>query len=117
MSTKVQLIWKKTLCQGCTMNSVRCAFSRFGDGAGGLYFSSVDPLLPLRQVIATDAALPAGVAVAAEVLVRLGVVTGEPQHRQRARELVRALGDHLSRAPLGCAHLLSAALLLEERAP
>jgi hypothetical protein len=91
--------------------------ARFGDGAGGLFFSSVDPLLPLRQVIATDAALPSGAGVAAELLARLGDATGEPRHRQRARELVRALGDLLSRAPLGCAHLLSAALLLEEKAP
>jgi len=90
---------------------------RFTDGAGGLYFSAADPLLPLRQVIATDAALPAGAAVAAEVRARLGGATGEPCHRQRARELLRALGGHLGRAPLGCTHLLSAALLLEEKAP
>ena len=65
-------------------------------------------------MIATDAALPAGAAVAAEVLVRLGRATGEARYGERARELVRALGGALERAPLGCCQLLSAALLLEE---
>ncbi len=87
---------------------------RFGDGAGGLYFSAPDPLLSLRQMIATDAAVPAGAAVAAEVLIRLGSVTGEARFTEQARELIRSLGGDLERAPLGCAHLLSAALLLEE---
>jgi hypothetical protein len=86
---------------------------RFGDGTGGYFFSAADPLLPLRQVVATDAALPAGVAVAAEVLLRLGAATGEQRHRERARELLGALGGSVSQAPLGCASLLSAALLLE----
>ena len=88
--------------------------ARFGDGAGGLFFSAPDPLLPLRQVIATDAALPAGAAVAAEVLVRLGSATGQARYGERARELVRAFGGALERAPLGCCQLLSAAMLLEE---
>jgi uncharacterized protein YyaL (SSP411 family) len=88
--------------------------TRFGDGAGGLFFSAPDPLLPLRQVIATDAALPAGAAVAAEVLARLGVATGQPRYGERARELMRALGGELERAPLGCCTLLSASLLLGE---
>ncbi len=86
--------------------------ARFGDGAGGLFFSASDPLLPLRQVIATDAALPAGAAVAAEVLVRLGSATGQARYGERARELVRALAGELERAPLGCCQLLSAAMLL-----
>ena len=86
--------------------------ARFGDGAGGLFFSAPDPLLPLRQVIATDAALPAGAAVAAEVLVRLGAATGQARYGERARELVRALGGALESTPLGCCQLLSAALLL-----
>jgi uncharacterized protein YyaL (SSP411 family) len=90
--------------------------ARFSDGAGGLYFSAPDPLLPLRQVIATDAALPSGAAVAVEVLARLGAATGEARYRDRARELVRALGGAVGASPLGCAHLLSAALLLEEAA-
>ncbi len=86
----------------------------FGDGAGGLFFSSPDPLLPLRQMIGMDAALPAGAAVAAEVLARLGTATGEPRYRERAREIVRALAGDLERAPLGCCQLLAAAMLLEE---
>jgi hypothetical protein len=88
--------------------------AHFGDGAGGLFFSAPDPLLPLRQVIATDAALPAGAAVAAEVFVRLGRATGEERYGERARELVRALGGALESAPLGCCQLLSAAMLLGE---
>jgi uncharacterized protein YyaL (SSP411 family) len=88
--------------------------ARFGDGAGGLFFSPPDPLLPLRQVIVTDAALPAGAAVAAEVLVRLGGAMGEPRYRERARELVSAVAGAVERAPLGCCQLLSAAMLLEE---
>ena len=88
--------------------------ARCGDGAGGLFFSAPDPLLPLRQMVVTDAALPAGVAVAAEVLVRLGDATGEPRYRERARELVGAVAGAVATAPLGCAQLLSASMLLEE---
>jgi uncharacterized protein YyaL (SSP411 family) len=87
--------------------------ARFDDGGGGLFFAAPDPLLPLRQVIATDAALPAGAAIAAEVLVRLGAATGEARYRERAVALIRALGGELERAPLGCCQLLSAAMLLE----
>ena len=87
---------------------------RFRDEAGGLFFSAPDPLLPLRQMIATDAALPAGAAVAAEVLARLGKATGEAIYEERARRLVRAFGGDIARAPLGCAQLLSAAMLLGE---
>jgi len=93
---------------------VDAMLTHFDDGAGGLFFSAPDPLLPLRQVIATDAALPAGAAVAAEVLLRLGSVTGEARYGERARELVRALGGDLERAPLGCCQLLSAAMLIGE---
>jgi uncharacterized protein len=90
---------------------------RFGDGSGGLFFSAPDPLLPLRQMISTDAALPAGAAVAAEALARFGRATGEARYVERARELLRAFGGDIERAPLGCAHLLSAAMLLEEQTP
>jgi hypothetical protein len=87
---------------------------RFGDGGGAYFFSAADPLLPLRQVVVTDAATPAGVAVAAEVLLRLAAATGEGGPRDRARELLDALGGSVAQAPLGCASLLSASLLLEE---
>jgi len=86
--------------------------ARFGDGAGGLFFAPADPLLPLRQMIATDAALPAGAAVAAEVLVRLGRATGQARYGERARELVGAIAGELKRAPLGCCQLLSASMEL-----
>jgi uncharacterized protein YyaL (SSP411 family) len=88
--------------------------ARFGDGAGGLFFSPPDPLLPLRQSIAADAAVPAGAAVAAEVLVRLADATGEPRFRDRARALIGAIAGAVERAPLGCTQLLAAAMLLEE---
>ncbi len=87
--------------------------ARFGDGAGGLFFSAQDPLLPLRQATAADAAVPAGAAVAAEVLVRLAAATGDPRQRERAQGIVQAFGGNVVRAPLGHAHLLSTALLLE----
>ncbi|HEY5999098.1 MAG TPA: thioredoxin domain-containing protein, partial [bacterium] len=82
----------------------------FADGAGSWFFAPADPLLPLRQVIVTDAAVPAGAAVAAEALLRLADVTGEAGHRDRVRELLGATGGTVAQAPLGCASLLSAAL-------
>ena len=87
--------------------------ARFGDGAGGLYFSAPDPLLPLRQVIATDAALPAGAAVAAEVLAAPRQRDGRGAVRRSgpANWSAPSAGD-LERAPLGCCQLLSAAMLL-----
>ncbi|HWR98049.1 MAG TPA: thioredoxin domain-containing protein, partial [Candidatus Methanoperedens sp.] len=87
--------------------------ARFGDGTGGLYFSAADPLLPLRQQIVVDAALPAGIAVATDIFRRLGDATGEERWRARARELLGSHGGSVAAAPLGCAHLLSSALLLE----
>ena len=87
---------------------------RFGDGRGGWFFSPPDPLLPLRQAVVTDAAVPAGAAVAAEALLRLAAATGEARHRDRARALLGAVGGSVAQAPLGCASLVAAGLLLEE---
>jgi uncharacterized protein YyaL (SSP411 family) len=90
--------------------------ARFDDGSGGLFFSAPDPLLPLRQTIAVDAATPAGAAVASEVLLRLYGATEEARYGERAVELLKAFGGIVERAPLGCCQLLSAAMLLGEKA-
>jgi len=84
-----------------------------GSGGGALLFAEEDPLLPLRQVVSTDAAVPSGNAIAAGVLAGLGRATGEPRWRDAAVEILAALGGEAAESPLGSAHLLTAAMQLE----
>lgn len=88
---------------------------RFRDPAGGgLFFAGGDPLLPLRQKIAADGAVPAGNAVAADLLVGLAQAGAGERYRDEARAILAGLSGDAERSPLGCAGLLAAALDLEE---
>jgi len=56
-----------------------------------------------------DGATPSANAVAADVLLRLAVLLGEPEHDRRARRILRAVAPTLDRQPGGFARMLAAA--------
>ncbi len=56
-----------------------------------------------------DGATPSANAVAADVLLRLGLLLGEPEHDRRARRILRAVGPALDRQPSGFGRMLAAA--------
>jgi uncharacterized protein YyaL (SSP411 family) len=56
-----------------------------------------------------DNATPAANSVAADVLLRLALLTGEPDHDRRARRILRAVGPALDRQPSALGRMLSAA--------
>ncbi len=81
----------------------------FAAGEGGFYFTSDDhePLLHRLRTFA-DEALPAGNAVAARVLLRLGYLLGESRYLQAAEAIVRAGWAPLTQHPQSHATLLNA---------
>jgi uncharacterized protein YyaL (SSP411 family) len=92
--------------------------ARFRDpDGGGFFFAAADPLLPLRQKIAADGAVPSGNAVAVEVLARLARLTGQGRYREEAQAALAACGGDVEANPLGCAGLLAAAMTLEAGTP
>ena len=83
--------------------------AHFAAGEGGFYFTSDDhePLLHRLRTFA-DEALPAGNAVAARVLLRLGYLLGESRYLQAAEGIVRAGWAPLAHHPPSHATLLNA---------
>jgi uncharacterized protein YyaL (SSP411 family) len=57
----------------------------------------------------SDGATPAANSVAADVLLRLALLTGEPDHDRRARSILRAAAPALDRHPTQFGRMLSAA--------
>ena len=72
--------------------------------AGGL------PLLPLAS---EDGPVPPGMAVQAENLARLFLLTGDPEYRRLARTTLEAVAGRVARAPEAHASLLAASLFLD----
>jgi hypothetical protein len=56
-----------------------------------------------------DGAAPAANSVAADVLLRLGLLTGDPDHDRRARRILRAVAPALDRQPSAFGRALCAA--------
>jgi uncharacterized protein YyaL (SSP411 family) len=56
-----------------------------------------------------DNATPAANSVAADVLLRLALLTGEPEHDRRARRILRAVAPALERQPSAFGRMLSSA--------
>jgi len=96
----------------------RTALERFGDGAGGFHFTSDDhETLLARTRSVHDGALPAGSGVAAEVLARLAVHTGDDAFAAGAEAALVALRPEVERAPSAFAALLAAADFLAGPTP
>ena len=91
--------------------------ARFTDPLdGGLYFTPADhEQLLVRTKDAIDKAVPSSNGVAARLLVRLAVATGEDRYRREAERTLHAFAGFIARAPratqsllLAYAHLLGA---------
>jgi len=79
------------------------------DEEGGFFFTSVDhEKLITRSKDYYDNATPSGNSVAAEVLLKLSLYTGEDRYRDRAERLLRQVAAVTPRMPTGFGHLLGA---------
>jgi uncharacterized protein YyaL (SSP411 family) len=82
----------------------------FRDEAGGGFFQtgSDAEALVVRPKELFDTAVPSGNSVAAEVLQRLALVTGEAEYERAGVSALRLVREYLLRAPTGLGHALSA---------
>jgi uncharacterized protein YyaL (SSP411 family) len=87
------------------------AVADFWDEASGTLFdtSNEHDRLVARPRSLIDGATPAANSVAADVLLRLALLTGDPDHDRRARSILRAAGPALDRHPSQFGRMLSAA--------
>ena len=87
------------------------AVADFWDEAGGTFFDTSDEhdRAVARPRSVMDGATPSANAVAADVLLRLALLTGEPDHDRRARSILRAAGPALDRHPIQFGRMLAAA--------
>jgi len=85
--------------------------AHFADPEGGPFYSASDDheRLITRPRDLYDNATPSGNSVAAEVLLRLAVHTGEESYRVQAMRAIASLEEAMARAPLAFARLLCAA--------
>ncbi len=87
------------------------AVADFWDEAGGTFFDTSGEhdgtVARPRSVI--DGATPSANSVAADVLLRLALLTGEADHDRRARSILRAAGPALDRHPAQFGRMLVAA--------
>ncbi len=84
--------------------------ARFADPENGGFFdtSSDHETLISRPKDVFDNATPSGNAVAADVLLRLGLLTGQGEYERAAEGVLRLLREPMSRYPLGFARGLNA---------
>ena len=87
------------------------AVTDFWDEASGTFFDTSDEhdRVVARPRSLVDGATPSANSVAADVLLRLALLTGEPDHDRRARSILRAAGPALERHPIQFGRMLSAA--------
>jgi uncharacterized protein YyaL (SSP411 family) len=77
--------------------------------AGGFFFTSADhERLITRTKDFYDNAIPAGNSVAADVLIRLSLLTGEERYRSMADTVLKLMKTLIMRAPSAFGHLLCA---------
>ncbi|MEP6808062.1 MAG: thioredoxin domain-containing protein, partial [Chloroflexota bacterium] len=83
----------------------------FWDAESGTFFDTSEEhdRLVARPRSLIDGATPAANSVAADVLLRLALITGEPDHDRRVRSILRAAGPALDRHPSQFGRMLSAA--------
>ena len=87
------------------------AVADFWDEASGTFFDTSDEhdRVVVRPRSLIDGATPAANSVAADVLLRLALLTGNPDHDRRARSILRAVGGALERQPAQFGRMLAAA--------
>jgi uncharacterized protein YyaL (SSP411 family) len=92
---------------------------RFWDpGEGGFFFVASDhESLIARTKEVFDQAVPSGNGLAARVLVRLWLLTGEKRYEEHAAQMFRLFAGILQQAPRAAEHLLLAFLAWSEAKP
>ena len=77
------------------------AIADFWDEEAGTFWDTSDAheAIVARPRSVIDGATPAGNSVAADVLLRLALLTGEADYDRRARSILRIVGDALDRQP------------------
>jgi uncharacterized protein YyaL (SSP411 family) len=87
------------------------AVADFWDAESGTFFDTSEEhdQLVVRPRSLIDGATPGANSVAADVLLRLALATGQPDHERRARSILRAAGPALDRHAAQFGRLLSAA--------
>ena len=87
------------------------AVADFWDDASGTFFDTSDEhdRIVARPRSLIDGATPSANSVAADVLLRLALLTGEPEYDRRARSILRAAGPALDRHPAQFGRMLAAA--------
>jgi len=87
------------------------AIGDFWDEASGSFWDTSDEhdALVARPHSLVDGATPAGNAVAADVLLRLALLTGEADYDRRARSILSAVAPALARQPSAFGRMLGAA--------
>ena len=87
------------------------AVADFWDEASGTFFDTSEEhdRVVARPRSLIDGATPSANSIAADVLLRLALLTGEPDHDRRARSILRAAGPALERHPIQFGRMLSAA--------
>ncbi|MEZ4713307.1 MAG: thioredoxin domain-containing protein [Caldilineaceae bacterium] len=82
--------------------------AQFGDEErGGLFQTGVDhEQLVVRRKDFIDNAIPSGNSLAAEALLRLSVLTGNQEYRQRATAILLVMKDAMAQQPTGFGRLL-----------
>ena len=86
------------------------AIAEFWDEASGTLFDTgpEHDRTVARPRSLIDSAVPSANAVAADVLLRLALLTGEPDHDRRARSILRAVAPALERQPSAFGRMLCA---------
>jgi len=89
---------------------VETMIEQFADDAeGGFFFTSADhEKLIARTKDWYDNATPGGNSVAAHLLLRMALLTGEETYRQRAEQILKLLKSAMMRSPSAFGHLLCA---------
>jgi uncharacterized protein YyaL (SSP411 family) len=87
------------------------AVADFWDETSGTFFDTSDEhdRIVARPQSLIDGATPSANSVAADVLLRLALLVGEPDHDRRARSILSAAGPALDRHPAQFGRMLAAA--------
>jgi len=106
--TQLQTKWKTDDLQ-FAIELADTLLSQFADPAGGFYFTANDhEKLIQRPKPTIDEAIPAGNGVAAQALITLGYLLGEPRYLQAAEQTLQSAWPFLERFPAEHCSLLLA---------